>query len=386
LPENGTGTLMAEKERLVWLDALRLAAGLSMVGLHSTADSSGLPWVDYSLAERTGPILLRAVLYTARTELFLMISVFLLLMSLDRRPATYRQTIAVQVRRLLVPFAFWTVFYVFYTLIKADYFGHLDARLADLTDPVALLGYATLGSVKFHMHFLPTLFLLVLMYPLFRVARKYPQFGMAVIVCLLVKRELDGFLYGTFYDAAWLEFAVRAVKVLTYAGYGFAAAAALGLWDRLRATDGREWFLPALYIGLALFTLKLVASYKTIESGAWPFNYTAGYWADFLMPVALFAGCMSLAHRRWPPILSRLAPYSFGIYLCHPIFLDLAEIALSNVALTPTLQVLIKIVWTLTTTSILVAIMGRIPLIAWTIGLGPLPRLGRRNTQTAEIT
>ena len=101
---------MAEKERLVWLDALRLAAGLSMVGLHSTADSSGLPWVDYSLAERTGPILLRAVLYTARTEPFLMISVFLLLMALDRRPATYRQTIPVQVRRLLVPFALRTVF------------------------------------------------------------------------------------------------------------------------------------------------------------------------------------------------------------------------------------------------------------------------------------
>ena len=70
------------ENRLVWLDSLRLAAGVSMVGLHATSDATGQPFVDYTQAERVAPMLLRAVIYTARTELFLIISVFLLLMAL----------------------------------------------------------------------------------------------------------------------------------------------------------------------------------------------------------------------------------------------------------------------------------------------------------------
>ena len=65
--------------RQTWIDALRLTAGLSMVGLHATADATGQPFPDAELAERVAPMLLRAVLYTARTELFLIISLFLLL-------------------------------------------------------------------------------------------------------------------------------------------------------------------------------------------------------------------------------------------------------------------------------------------------------------------
>jgi len=92
--------------RLVWLDSLRLIAGVSMVGLHATSDAMGQPFAQFDQADRILPMLVRAVIYTARTELFLIISVFLLLMALDNRPKTYRATIAVQARRLLIPFVF----------------------------------------------------------------------------------------------------------------------------------------------------------------------------------------------------------------------------------------------------------------------------------------
>ena len=76
----------AEPDRFVWLDSLRLAAGVSMVGLHATSDAQGQPFAQYETAERIAPMLLRAVIYTTRTELFLIISVFLLLMALEKRP------------------------------------------------------------------------------------------------------------------------------------------------------------------------------------------------------------------------------------------------------------------------------------------------------------
>ncbi len=367
---------MASGERYVWLDALRLGAGLSMVGLHATADPGGGFWADYTVSERIAPMLLRAVLYTARTELFLIISVFLLLMALDRRPRSYGAMIGEQSRRLLIPFLFWTLFYALYTLIKADAFGYLDQRLRDLADPFAWIGYLLLGDVKYHMHFIPTLFGLILLCPLFRLAVCYPALGLLVLACLMVRRELYLFLFSTFHGTEILPFLVRGAKILTYAGYGLVAGAALGLWRMIDAHTSRQWLPIAVYASLMLFLLKLIATCKTILTGAFPFDYAPGYWADFLMPVFLFAICMLLGHRRWPPVISRLAPYSFGIYLCHPIILDLVEIWLSGQDFAPITQVGVKISLALGLTSALVALLARLPLLAWTIGLGLLPGFG----------
>lgn len=364
----------APADRQTWIDALRLCAGLSMVGLHATVDGNGQPFPDVAAAERVAPMVLRGFLYTARTELFLMISVFLLLMSLHGRPRPYAATLRQQARRLLVPFGFWTLFYALYGLHKAWAFGYLQAELSRLSDPLAWVGFLLLGNVKYHMHFVPTLFGLLLLYPLFRTARASPVFGLLVLACLLIKREVDGYVYPAFWGSEGLAYLVRATKIVTYAGYGLAAAAILGLWQRSRPEARAQWVAPLLLLGGLLLLVKLRASQRTIISGQWAFDYTPGYWADFLMPVVLMALCMCLGHRRWPPVISRLARYSFGIYLCHPIFLDLAEIGLRGVDLSPIQMVLLKILWTVPSTSLFVLGLSRRPLLAWTIGLGPLPR------------
>ena len=140
--------------------------------------------------------------------------------------------------------------------------------------------------------------------------------------------------------------------------------------------ETRAQFVPlALFLGGLLFLIKLVATWKTVETGAWPFEYTAGFYADFMMPILLFAIAMCLAHKQWPPVLSRIAPYSFGIYLCHPIFLDLAEIWLHERQYSPISQVGVKIGFAIVMTSLLVAVLERSRLLAWTVGLGELPRL-----------
>lgn len=363
------------QDRFIWLDSLRLAAGVSMVGLHATADSLGQPFTQFNVGQRIAPMLLRAVIYTARTELFLMISVFLLLLALEKRPKTYKETMGIQARRLLVPFAFWTLFYAFYNLIKGNAFGYADTIASDLLNPLKWIEYFSLGSVKYHMHFIPTLFGLLLLYPLFRLAQRFPILGALVLVCLLIKRELDQFVFAEFWGAESLPYVVRLVKISTYAGYGLMAGAFLGVWQQVSA-GLREKFLPLLlFFGSLLFLVKLVATWKTIESGAWPFNYTAGYWADFLMPVVLFAVALCLGHKRWPQVFSWLAPYSFGIYLCHPIFLDLVEIWLNGRSFSPIEQVITKVVFGVAATSVLVMCLARFRPLAWTIGLGPLPRL-----------
>lgn len=367
---------MSDKQRMIWLDCLRLMAGLSMLALHSTSDPTGQPWVSYPVEDRYAPLLLRTVLYMARTELFILISCFLLLFALDRRPRSYGQTIREQMRRLLVPFLFWTVFFAFYGLIKAYAFGYLDSALADLSNPWEWVRYLTLGGVKYHMHFLPTLFGLVLFYPLFRLAGKYPALGLSVVAFLMIKQQLDAFVFSHFWGTDILPYLVRGIKIVTYVGYGMMAGAALNIWQRTTAESRREWWPLLLFFGALLFAFKLITTWKTAQSGEWVFTYSPGYWADFLFPAVLFGSCMALSYKRWPAWISKVAPYSFGIYLCHPIFLDLYEIAMQNgTSLSPIAQVSLKIGFALTSTSLLIYLISKTKLLAWTIGLGPLPAL-----------
>lgn len=347
-----------------------------MVGLHATADPTGLPFADAAPSERVFPVLLRALLYIARTELFLMISVLLLLMALERRPRSYRETLQLQASRLLLPFLFWTVFYAFFGLIKAQAFGYLPTATEQLIDPNAWVRFLLLGDVKYHMHFIPTLFALLLFFPMFRVAQRQPVWGLLVIALLLVKRHLDAFFYPQFWEAEWLPYLLRLVKVVTYVGYGLAAGAALGLWQQVAEGERQKWVPIVVLIGALLFVFKLISSIDVIQTGAWNFEYEPGYWADFLMPVVLLVVCMCLAERHWPAWTSSAAKFAFGIYLCHPIFLDFVEVVLANAALSPSAQVLIELLWTLPATCMFVAFLSRHNSLAWTIGLGPAPRPG----------
>lgn len=373
-----------QSTRMVWLDALRLIAGVSMLGLHATADATGQPFIEFPPEDRVAPMLLRAVIYTARTELFIIIALFLLILGLDRRPRPYHAVIAEQARRLLVPFLFWTLFYAAYSLIKAGAFGYAAQDLAALADPVAWARFLLLGAVKYHMHFIPTLFAILLFYPLFRGAERAPWLALLVLAGLAVRHEIDLFLYSSFWGSPWLDAAVRVTKVISYIGYGLVAAAFAGLWRSQPPAERAGWLGPLLYLGGLLFAVKLVATWRTVTTGTWPHDFTPGYWADFLMPVVLFALCFCLSHRRWPMLLSTLAPYSFGIYLCHPIFLDLVEISLRGTALPPMTQVMLKIGVALPCTAALVAMLARVQPVAWTIGLGPLPRL-RIKTRTNPL-
>jgi surface polysaccharide O-acyltransferase-like enzyme len=141
----------------------------------------------------------------------------------------------------------------------------------------------------------------------------------------------------------------------------------------------------AAYLLLAFYAIKLVYSAKVIQSGNWQYNYVPAYWADFLIPTLIFALCFSLSNANWPKVISQLAPYSFGIYLVHPIFLDLLEIALWNQTLPPTVFVLIKFVSAVILSSLFVFLLQRSGFLGWTVGLGKIPfPLGARKKRDVE--
>jgi len=365
-----------EAGRHAWIDALRLCAGVSMVGLHVTADAHGQPFPEADPAARLAPMLLRALLYTARTELFLMISVMLLLIALARRPRGYGTVMAQQARRLLIPFVFWTLFYALFYLLKSAAFGYQAHVWAALGQPGTWAGYFLLGNVKYHMHFIPTLFALLLFFPLFQIAERRPALGSAVLVGLIAKQWLDPMVYAAFWGTEALGYVVRGVKVMSYLGYGLAAGSVVGIWRRTTSAQRAGWLGAVLVAAGVLFSLKLMVTVRVVAQGQWVFDDPFGYWADYLMPLSLLLLALCLAQRAWPSWTSHAAKYAFGLYLCHPIFLDFAEMFLARHALSPGQSVAVELAWTLPTTALFVWALGRSALMAWTIGLGSLPRMG----------
>ncbi|MGR3435485.1 MAG: acyltransferase [Shimia sp.] len=361
-------------QRHHWIDVLRLVAGLSIIGLHATSDANGQAWPAAAEAERIAPMMLRAVLYVARTELFLIVSIFVMLASLDARPRSYGTAIGGLAARIAPPFLFWTVFYALFSLLKADAFGYGAVLRADLARLDTWAEYLLLGGAKYHMHFLPTLFALTLFYPMFRIAQRHPWVAVLGIALLMGKRELDGVLYAEMRGWGGFDYALRALKVTTYVSYGLFAAAMLGLWQRNRAALAPILPLVLLCASL-LMAIKFAGAWQVVETGKWAYTYAAGYWADYLMPVLVFAAGMATAHRRWPDGAARAARYTFGSYLCHPAFLDLSEIALRGVDLAPIALIAAKTAMTLVGTGALLLLLSQSRWLGWTVGLGPMPRL-----------
>lgn len=167
--------------RMNWLDISRLAAAFSIIGIHTTTDPKGKAFIDYDISERVFPVLMRTTAELASTEFFILVSLFLLAFKLERKPMPYGATMKLQMRRLLVPFVFWTFFYAFFVLIKANAFGYLDPMLEKLTQPETWASYFLLGKSQYHMHFIPTIFLIFLFHPVFKLALKAPILGLLVV-------------------------------------------------------------------------------------------------------------------------------------------------------------------------------------------------------------
>ncbi|WP_395541764.1 acyltransferase [Neotabrizicola sp. sgz301269] len=364
------------KSRMTWFDANRVCAAMGVVLIHSTADFSGGAFPDASVQDRIVPVIGRAISEFSGSEMFFLFSLFLLAFKLDRRRPEYGQTLADQARRLLVPFAFWTLFYAVFRLVKAQEFHYADAILAQLGQPQSWIGYVLLGDAQYHLHFLPTLFLLVLFYPVMRLAQRYPLFGFLLPVCLTVMQATQGWIWSLPVSELTRDLMLRGAKVMGYVGYGFAAFAIYGLWkDGIPRGESRLLRRGALFLAATACLATLPHFWAALQTGSWGGREGAQFWGHFLMPLAIFAIFLGTQHATWSPRWSQLARYTFGVYLMHPMVIDLFDVAIHTLALplSPAELVLSRYAVALPVTAGLAILVSRQPLLAWTIGLGPLP-------------
>lgn len=374
------------KQRMNWLDGARIAAAFCIIGIHSSTDKTGGAFKAEHIPDRVFPITFRAMAEVASTEFFILVSLFLLSMSLSKQTQSYIGTMLLQARRLLVPFAVWTLFYAFFRLYKAHHFGYSDPVLNELTQVSTWIGYFVLGNSNYHMHFLPTLFLLLLFHRAYKLAIHYPLLGLLVIPMVYLNISFGDWMWGTIKNRDVLEYTVRFVKILTYTGYGFFAYSLYGIWKR-----GIDQSTSFTLFGLASFAIavgvliKLVYAYQVVEAGNFIVRRDYIYYGHFLFPCLMLSAFMCSQYFNWPDKLSNWSKYSFGMYLMHPAVLDVLEVAIKGITLEATYYVVLKYCFTAFVSLSLAMLIGRIGLIAWTIGLGPLPFTNSANKRSVSI-
>jgi len=366
------------KPRLVWFDANRVFAAMGVVLIHSSTDFAGQPFKDADAAERLIPVFLRSLGEFSGSEMFFMFSLFLMAMRVDKKMPEYGTAIGQQASRLLVPFVFWAVFYAFFRLIKADAFGYTDYIWTQLGEIKSWAGYLILGKSQYHMHFLPTLFALFLFYPVMRIAMRYPIMGLGLLVSLGVMNNAQGFVWGLELDPALRDYIIRALKIFGYVGYGLAAFAIYGLWrDGIPRGESRLIRRAAFYVAGLFYVATVPFFAVAYETGAWGIRGGWDFYGHFLMPVAVFFVFLGGQYLQWSPRWSVLAKYSFGVYLVHPLVIDLFDVALFRSGLWAFMDP-----WAIVTGRYLVALpasfalaygLSKVALLAWTIGLGPTP-------------
>ncbi len=360
--------------RMNWLDGARLAAAFCIIGIHTSSDRLGGAFGDAESHDRVFPVLLRSVSELASTEFFILVSLFLLSLKLTKSSMGFIPTMQLQARRLLVPFAFWTLFYAFFRLYKANALGYEQAILEQLGSFSNWVGYFVLGNSNFHMHFLPTLFLLLLFHRLYKLAIDYPLLGLIVVPMLYLNQSIGGWIWGTIDDPVLRDYTVRFVKIITYSGYGFFAYSLYGFWQRgIDEKRAKALFGMSVFLVAVGFLIKLIYAQKVGVAEEFIVRRDMIFYGHYLLPCAVLLAFMCSWFLRWPDKLSQWSRFSFGMYLIHPAIMDVIDVAFAGIVVHPDWYVLMKYCATAFLSLSLTIVIGKIKLIAWTVGLGPLP-------------
>lgn len=286
---------------ILWADALRTLACLMVIGIHVcgvgwyTMDTASVDWLVINGADSA----LRAAV-----PLFFMLSGTFLL---DRDPMPQKL-----IRRILRLVALWAIFSVLYALERSG--RQLPAGPAEFLQQCL--------QEHFHLWFLRTLACIYLLLPVLRALvawqdGRWVRWYLVVFLTFGLLRQ--SLMKQLFPGMGWVRFVP---ELCGYCGYFV-----LGWYLRQRVpvpeSRYQKLLLAALYLAMAV----LIGVATHLCSVSLERNDERMY--DYLgVPVAIQAVCLFQLARTWKPgrmsrALARLAPLSLGIYLLHPVMIDL---------------------------------------------------------------
>ena len=316
---------MSEKEKYFWVDVLRVFAIAAVVVVHVSADIitewRSMPRSWWWAANFYDSLARGAV------PVFVMLSGALLLSQTE----SYRDFFRKRLRRILVPFVAWAVFY----LLWRKYFYEPQMSFGEAVRHVAN------GDVRFHLWFLYLITGLYLIAPFLRIFTAHAR-----------RQDLIYFLSLCFFIASFVPFFERLDALFFHTGMrfhipveaaqGFIGYFLLGFF-LLRESKPSLW-LGAGAVWLAVFFVCFIGAGWVVFSQN---QFPALFYDNMAPNVVLYAACFFVMVKELVPrletrlnpgarqVLLSLSTASFGIYLIHPVFIDIFSRGLLGVVLKP---------------------------------------------------
>ncbi len=292
----------ANQNHLAWVDGTRCLAALAVVALHVAASAV----TDQELLGTNEWWIANIVDAATRwcVPVFVMLSGALLLTP-DSSNGSWMQFYQRRFLRLMAPLAFWSLFYLAYELYSMHTRG-------EVLKWGYLLKQTSIGSPYFHLWYLFMLPGLYVLTPLLR--RMLAVLERKHLLAICVGSLLLAMLNKLFSLAQPSTPPFAGILFIPYIGYFLAGH----LLDTGSQTSRWPW--PTLVVSIVITALGCgwFAQQGKLAWGTYFYDYFS--LTTIPMGLAAFALCRRLPASQ---IATTLAPLTFGIYLIHPLVLDL---------------------------------------------------------------
>jgi fucose 4-O-acetylase-like acetyltransferase len=315
--------------RLVGADYLRLAALLSIIMFHVSLENAQFAKLSSSPTKPIDVLLIASTIFDNRT---LAILSFLLLF-LRHSDEPYWLVLVHRAKRLLVPYFAWTSIYPFLGFGLAALKGQSDAYAAALSHVGFWVSGYLLATTTEHLHFLPTLFILTIIYPFYKIPLSLPLAIPLIAAASAIRASLEFLIIGERYTPTARDLvALTGARVLEYLPLGiFAFALSKAARDGYAGVPLRSTvvIIGILIVASILLTTSHLVLYMGQPGGQVAWLCFQAVFGTITMSLTTLL-TLAIGRRMFsPPTLREIVHFvsqrSLGIFLLHPFFIDLFD-------------------------------------------------------------
>ena len=304
----------APRKHLDQIDVVRLLTFLAVIGVHS---------VDFTQSMSSVGAAAVIMLLQFGREVFFALSGFVLVYSALHRPQGTGAFLRRRMLLLAVPYVAWSLLYELYGVVTSERQGVTASRL--LLDLVN-------GGAEYHLYFLLVTMQLYLVFPLLLrfVRRTAARAPLVLAVALAVNAVWLGILQYVAAPSGWGAFFwQRGYELLpTYGAYVLVGCYAALHLDRLQAFVDRcrrpllAWAFVAAAVGEVVFLVQLHGRAPRVAGAVLQPAMLLVSFAAMVITYVI-GSTWAAGRRRGARAMKEASDLSFGVYLAHPLVLDL---------------------------------------------------------------
>lgn len=345
----GNGML---KKRYLELDFARAIAVIAVIMIHA---ASFYPWYNKSFSW-DGYYVYHQVTSFA-VPAFILLSGLLLTLTSKGKPFNYTSFLSRRLAYIFIPYCAWSLIYFAY-------------RWPDLTKDIVINDFLT-GRPFFHLYFIAIILQLYVLFPLFRwaSARFKPAHIAIALIAQLAIIELSR------NNIPWLFYKLGPTLFVHWVFVFYIGCAIGSNYEEFKSLC--EKYISAVVGVLAALTVYKLGDYYYIVH----YVKTAQFWgyaqvqtlSNIPYTIGVVALCVFIGQRITSQlsqrIISLIAVYSFGIYLCHMLFLRWLKIPFEHYSIASSnISVFLVLAASLAASIILTICIKSLPLGRFIVG------------------